>query len=341
MSIYRVAIIGLGRMGSTIDDEHPQLSPYSIAAACQASERLQVVAGADIDPDKRTAFQVRWGVNDLYEDYEMMIRQVEPDLVAICTRGHLHAEMAVKTAEAGVKMIFCEKAIACSMQEADAVLTAVQSHKALFNTGVLRRYNDCYHQARRLIEAGEIGEPQWAVHYAATNLLHGHIHSLDTLSFLLGDPKIESVWGELYPRDLKIEQNRLAEDPHGIYHVVFSNGVEATSVHRGPWEFEVLGTAGSLRILNNGTDILLRQAGDNAARTWQTVSVSAVEAPRSPTVNCLEDLVEAYETGRPTLEGIEVSHHLTEACLAIAESHRLGQRITLPLENRSLYVFHR
>lgn len=341
MTTYRVAIIGLGRMGSTIDDEHPQLSPYSIAAACQASERLQVVAGADIDPDKRTAFQVRWDVNDLYEDYEMMIRQVESDLVAICTRGHLHAEMAVKTAEAGVKMIFCEKAIACSMQEADAVLTAVQSHKALFNTGVLRRYNDFYHQARRLIEAGEIGEPQWAVHYAATNLLHGHIHSLDTLSFLLGDPKIESVWGELYPRDLKIEQNHLAEDPYGIYHIVFSNGVEATSVHRGPWEFEILGTAGSLRILNNGTDILLRQAGDNAARTWQTVSVSAVETSRSPTVNCLEDLVEAYETGRPTLEGVEVSHHLTEACLAIAESHRLGQRITLPLENRSLYVFHR
>ncbi len=341
MTIYRVAIIGLGRMGSTIDDEHPQLSPYSIAAACQASERLQVVAGADIDPDKRTAFQVRWDVNDLYEDYEMMIRQVEPDLVAICTRGHLHAQMAVKTAEAGVRMIFCEKAIACSMQEADAVLSAVQSHKALFNTGVLRRYNDCYHQARRLIEAGEIGEPQWAVHYAATNLLHGHIHSLDTLSFLLGDPKIESVWGELYPRNLKIEQNRLAEDPHGIYQVVFSNGVEATSVHRGPWEFEILGTAGSLRILNNGTDILLRQVGDNTARTWQTVSVPAVEASRSPTVNCLEDLVEAYETGRPTLEGVEVSHHLTEVCLAVAESHRLGQRITLPLENRSLYVFHR
>ena len=47
---YRVAIIGLGRMGSTIDDERPAgFPPVSIAAACAASPRLEVVAGADID----------------------------------------------------------------------------------------------------------------------------------------------------------------------------------------------------------------------------------------------------------------------------------------------------
>jgi predicted dehydrogenase len=118
--IYRVAIVGLGRMGSTIDDELPPGSPaYSIATACRDSARLQVVTGADIDLAKRTAFQERWGVSALYDDYLTMIRQEEPDMVAICTRGDLHAEMAVKTAEAGVRMIYCEKAIACSGREAD------------------------------------------------------------------------------------------------------------------------------------------------------------------------------------------------------------------------------
>ena len=48
--VYRVAIVGLGRMGSTIDKEMPPgTPPVSIAAACQASERLEVVTGADID----------------------------------------------------------------------------------------------------------------------------------------------------------------------------------------------------------------------------------------------------------------------------------------------------
>ena len=113
---YRVAIVGLGRMGSTIDDEFPPGSPaYSIAGACRASQRLEVIAGADIDPAKRAAFQARWGVTALYADYLEMMRQEKPDLVAICTKGVLHAEMAVAVAEAGAPMIFCEKAIACSM----------------------------------------------------------------------------------------------------------------------------------------------------------------------------------------------------------------------------------
>lgn len=337
---YRVAIIGLGRMGSTIDNELPAGSPpYSIAAACEASPRLEVVTGADIDPAKRAAFTERWGVSKLYEDYEEMIRQEQPDLVAICTKGVLHAEMATRVAELQVPMIFCEKAIACSMDEADRVLHAVQANNTPFNTGVLRRFNRGFHQMKAMIANGEIGEPKAAVHYGATNLLHGHIHSLDSLSFLLGDPKVESIRGELFPRDLTIDNNRLEKDPNGIFQARFANGVEATSVPAGGWEFEVLGSRGIVRVMENGTRITLRQAQDARGRVMEEVAIPPIEA-HSATQFCLEDLVGAYEEGRPTLGNIEVTHHLTEACLAIAESHRRNVRITLPLDNRSLYVFH-
>ena len=58
----RVAIIGLGRQGSTICDEMPAGSPpYGIAGACRQSSVLEVVAGADLLEDKRSAFQERWG----------------------------------------------------------------------------------------------------------------------------------------------------------------------------------------------------------------------------------------------------------------------------------------
>ncbi len=118
MKKYRVAIVGLGRMASTIDDEvrdYPAISlPYSVAASCQEIEKIELVAGADILPEKREAFGKKWGVKALYDDYLKMIAQEEPDMVAICTRGELHAEMAVKTAEAGVPMIYLEKAMACS-----------------------------------------------------------------------------------------------------------------------------------------------------------------------------------------------------------------------------------
>jgi predicted dehydrogenase len=337
---YSVAIIGLGRMGSTIDDETPAGAPaYSVAAACAASDRLTVVAGVDIDAAKRAAFQDRWGVAALYDDYVQMIRQEQPDLVAICTKGVLHAEMSVRVAEENVPLIFCEKAIACSVAEADAVLEAVGSRNIPYNTGVLRRFNRSYHQARDLIAGGEIGEPRAAVHFAASNLLHGHIHSLDTLSFLLGDPGIESVWGELLPRDLQIEQNRLDKDPNAIYQVRFANGVEASSAPAGGWEFEVMGTRGSVRLLNNGGDILLRRASDERGRALETVPLD-VPAPHSSTQFCLEDLLDAHEQQRPSLGNIQITHSLTVACLAVAESHRQQRRVTLADVDRDLYIFH-
>ena len=338
---YRVAIIGLGRMGSTIDDEFPDRSPpYSVAASCKASERLQVVAGADIDASKRAAFSERWGVDALYEDYVEMIRQEDPDMVAVCTRGHLHAEMATRAAEEGVRLIFCEKAIACSMLEADAIRKAVRENGSLFNSGVLRRFNLRYHQARDIIRQGDIGEPKAAIHYASTNLLHGHIHSIDTLSFLLDDPAVESIWGELNTIDHRIPDNRLDEDPYGIFQLTFANGVSATSVPAGNWEFEVMGDGGSVRVFDNGMGLQLRKNEVGKARIAAEVPVEQV-AEHSATQYCLEDLVLAHEEGRQTLGHIEVAHHLTEVCLALAESHRQERRVSLPLENRSLYIFHR
>ena len=63
MKTYRAAIVGLGRMASTIDQEvvdYPSITlPYSIAGACQQVAQIQLVAGADISDEKRQAFQKR------------------------------------------------------------------------------------------------------------------------------------------------------------------------------------------------------------------------------------------------------------------------------------------
>ena len=89
MKTYRVAIVGLGRMGSTIDDEVQDSGsvtlPYSIASSCRASDRLELVAGSDLLPEKRDAFRERWGVTALYEDYLEMVEIEQPDMVAVCT----------------------------------------------------------------------------------------------------------------------------------------------------------------------------------------------------------------------------------------------------------------
>ena len=361
MKKYRVGIIGLGRMGSTIDDEFDELeawrSPTAIAAACAASDRLEVAAGADLLPERRSDFTEKWGVSAVYEDYLEMIEEEEPDLVAVCTvattalkpareaphqgfRGDAHADLTIAVADAGVPMIFCEKAMACSMVKADAVRDACHRNGAHYNSGLLRRFNNQNHMIRKRIEDGDIGEVTGAVHLTASSLMHGHIHSIDTLSYLLGDPGIRAVRGGLLPRDTKIEDGWLGHDPRAVFEIEYENGLTSSSVpFGGIWEFEVMGTDGSIRSLNDGQEVLLRSKGGRGE--WWEFAPDPSVAPESSVVYLLEDLVNAHESGGTALGNVDVTHLTTEACLAVAESHvNGGSWVELPMQQRDLYVFH-
>ena len=359
MKTYRVGIIGLGRMGSTIDEEGHMELPYSIAASCRASDRLEVVAGCDLQQEKRTAFREKWDVAALYEDYMDMVKQEQPDLVAICTtasglfkpagqapdssfRGDSHAELAIGLAEAKVPMLYVEKAMASSMAMADAIREAVKTNGTVFNTGVLRRFDNRYEVVKDAVIRGDIGEPKAAIHYARSSLMHGHIHSIDTLSYLLDDPKINAVRGELDPLDMRIENNHIPFDPTATYQLEFENGIGAWSIPAAGWEFEVIGAEGVIRSLNNGAGVSLRtKSGKQGRRDLWVEAPFEFVTPKSTVVSCLEDLVEAYESGQPTRGHIDVTHHITEACIAVAESHRSGGKwVNLPLEDRDLYIFH-
>ena len=363
MKTYRVGIIGLGRMGSTIDDEGHTPLPYSIAAACRASDRLEIAAGCDLRLERREDFSRRWGVHAFYGDFREMVRQERPDLVAVCTtasglqkpareapdasfRGDSHAELAVALAELGVPMLYVEKAMASSMAAADDIREAVTKNGTVFNTGVLRRFDNRYEVVRDAVLRGDVGKPRAAVHYAQSSLMHGHIHSIDTLSWLIGDPAITSVRGEIVPRDYVIEGDHIPYDPIATYELAFENGVRAWSIPAAGWEYEIIGTEGTIRSLNNGAGASLRRAplddGDDRGRrrTWEEAPFEFV-TPKSTVVSCLEDLVRAYETGGQSLGHVEITHHITEACIAVAESHRRGSAwVDLPLASRDLYIWH-
>ena len=360
MKKYKIAIIGLGRMGSTIDEEHPSLSPYSIASVSKNSERLDLVAGSDLVADRRNAFKRKWGIEALYEDFNEMIDQESPDMVAVCTRAtsllkpqdrapsrdfleDSHSEIGTVVSEAGVPMLYLEKAISNTISGADMLLEACSNNRTVFNSGVLRRFCNWANETRKIIDSGEIGDPQTVVHHGRGSLMHGHVHSMDTISYLLGDPKILKVRGELFPRDLRIKDNRVDADPVADFQIVFENGVEACSVPGGPVETEIKGSKGSIRTINaldtNQQLIQLRSNRNNLGE-WKSLDMSSVQ-PTAPVTECLHNLIDAYESGKPSKANIESSHRVAECLLAVAESHRQGGAwIQLPVANRDLYVFH-
>ena len=72
----------------------------------------QLVAAADIDPDKLDLFCERWSIPQRYRSYEEMLAQADVDIVSVVTLDNLHGPATIAAAEAGARGIFCEKPMA-------------------------------------------------------------------------------------------------------------------------------------------------------------------------------------------------------------------------------------
>ncbi|MBM3216734.1 Gfo/Idh/MocA family oxidoreductase, partial [Candidatus Poribacteria bacterium] len=256
----RAAIVGCGRMGGFIDDEltnHPGfVPPYCHAGAYVAARQTALIAAADVVRTKVDALGDRWHVAARYTDYREMIAREKPDIVSITTRPDSHADIAVFAAENGVKGIYVEKPLCCSMDEADAIRAACATHGVHLNLGVNRRYQDSFWQIRKLIEAGVVGDVQSICAYSSGSALWTHTHTTDMLLFLAGDPEVRFAQGHAAVEPADFGDNRTDSDPsilNGYFR--FANGVNGTMNPASGYEFEVHGSKGKIRSRGNGNAI--------------------------------------------------------------------------------------
>ena len=84
---------------------------------------------------KGEAARQRYGAQNAYADYREMIEKEQPDIVCVATRPPQRAEVAIFAAENGVKGYLRRKPLCCSMEEADAMVDAVERNGTKFNYG--------------------------------------------------------------------------------------------------------------------------------------------------------------------------------------------------------------
>jgi predicted dehydrogenase len=332
-------------MGTTIDDEvrdRPdsfRWLPYSHAAACGAVERLTLVAVADVVPEKVQAARDRYQVPCGYTDYREMIAAERPDLLCIATRPATHAETTLFAAENGVRAIYCEKPLCCSMAEADAMVAACEQHGVHFNYGTQRRYTPVFQKIRELVDTGGIGRSAAVVAFCGISAaMWGHTHTADMLIYLAGDAEIEFVQAALDARDEQWDGDRVQVDPGlGLGYVRFRHGVHGYLTAGTGDEYEVRGSEGTIRTLNGGSEVEWRRARP----PWQVLEAEPFpEVPReSGTVIGLRELVAALDGDSETTGNIRRARASQEMIIGWVESHRRdGVRVSLPLWNRHVEI---
>lgn len=350
----RVAIVGAGRMASSIDDEireHDtwlslkQQLPYSHAPCYSAlGELVEMVAVCDLIEAKCRAFRERWGVPRSYVDYREMIEREQPDIVSVAVPASLHAEVAVFAMEHGVRGVYCEKAMCCSLAEADTIVDCARKHDVRFMLGAQRRHHPNFRKAREIVASGEIGELVGVYSWMAGALLHTLSHVADNSLFLAGDAAPVSVYGVLSGARPSaaldaIESRRIASElRYDVEAKRWSGDPGCTSftarlsdgtflVHVPAYmdlRWEAVCTNGYVRIVdNNDTLQLYRRRGKTY--TFDRVELAPAE-PASSHLRLVQDLIACVHEGGVPLANERVGRHGMELLMGVAQSHLAGGR---------------
>jgi predicted dehydrogenase len=152
MPEINVALLGYKFMGKAHSNAYRQVSHFFPS---KFTPRLRVICGRDRAAAEAAARQFGW--EEVETDWRKVIERKDIDLVDVSTPGHVHAAQAIAAAEAG-KHIICEKPLANTLADAQAMLKAVE--KAGVKHMLMHNYRKipAVVFAKRLVEDGKLGD---------------------------------------------------------------------------------------------------------------------------------------------------------------------------------------
>ena len=139
----RLGIVGMGSAARALlpaVEKHPDVR---LTAICDPLAEVR-------DPAAQ-----RYGARSV-ADIATLLALADVDAVYVATPTDLHAQHVIAAANAG-KHILCEKPMATTLDEAQAMIDAADRAGVAFNVGHSHSYDEPYRAMRELIASGELG----------------------------------------------------------------------------------------------------------------------------------------------------------------------------------------
>ena len=120
------------------------------------SKRNHLLAVASRSQDSADAYARNWKIPRAHGSYEALLADPEIDVIYNSLPNHLHAEWTIKAVEAG-KHVLCEKPLALSVDEVDAIAVAARKHGRVVAEAFMYRHHPQTLKAQELVRSGALG----------------------------------------------------------------------------------------------------------------------------------------------------------------------------------------
>ena len=247
------AVVGLGSYATQ------QIMPR--LAQCEFAELRALVSGT---PAKLEKFGTQYGIPLThrydYQGYDLIRNNPDIDLVYVVLPNSMHAEYSIRASKAG-KHVLCEKPMAVSAAECEAMIAAARAAGRKLVIGYRCQFEQHNLHAVELVESGFVGRPtlitsehgfyagpdQWRLDRALSgggSLMDIGIYSLNAARYLAGEEPVEisaMEWTDRGDPRFRTVEDRID------WQMRFPSGVIAncvSSYSSGHNAFRVTGTKG-------------------------------------------------------------------------------------------------
>jgi xylose dehydrogenase (NAD/NADP) len=124
-----------------------------------ASKRTRLLAVASRSQTSAEAYARTWNIPRAHGSYEALLNDPEIDVVYNSLPNHLHAEWTIKALRAG-KHVLCEKPIALTLAELDAMSQAAQETGNVLAEAFMYRHHPQTLKVKEIVDGGQLGKIQ-------------------------------------------------------------------------------------------------------------------------------------------------------------------------------------